>query len=384
MIFPYKIEHEKVNKQNHAWLVYLFIFLFLIAHVIIHIVFKNNVLDNYYRFGVSQFDFSLIKCFTYIFVHGSIFHLITNVYLFGMYGFTVERLIGSIHFIILFFLGGILSVSIHCLTLPPYRIDEPCIGASGAISAVLGCFLVMLPNSKVGNLIIIFIKPIYFNARAWIIIGVWLLIQLISGLKLQGSSEFNNVAYWAHIFGFAVGAAYGTILQLLESKKIKKWASAQSQSLSEALSSIRSGYPEKAIDILAETQETHPELRANQNFLHSLALLNSGNKDDARMSFVRCYKQAQDYGRESDQLNIYLQMIKSYAPVEIPAFIHLDFGIKAYREEQDNFAIFAFYQAINQGIEHRDEQICRALEKIYERRGDQDRVSTIKQIRSIA
>ena len=99
------------------------------------------------------------------------------------------------------------------------------------------------------------------------------------------------------------------------------------------------------------------------------------------MNYINAFKQAQDYRNEVDQLNIYLSMLKYFPPNEVPAFIHMDIGFQAFRAKDDEFALYAIYQAINQGIDHRDEQICRALESIYQRRNDNDRSAIIASIR---
>ena len=259
MLLPYKVEHDKVVKQSQAWVLYCLILLFILAFIFLHLMNNQTTQEDLiYDYGLSKHDFSLANCFTYTFLHAGVFHLIANCYILSIYGFSLERLNGSLHFFLIFFLGSALSGAIHCLTLAPYSVDLPCIGASGGVSAVLGCFLVQLPSSKVGNVIIIFFKPIFFNMRAWIIISLWLLFQLFSGLKLKGESEFNNVAYWAHIFGFAIGAAYGAALKYNDKRKLKKWANHQGKQMNEALDSIIRNDGNKALESISKISEVHP------------------------------------------------------------------------------------------------------------------------------
>jgi len=86
----------------------------------------------------------------------------------------------------------------------------PSIGASGAISAVLGSYLVMFPRSRVRILVIYFFSS--FNLSAYIFLGLWIVFQVISGISAMNQSpDSGGVAYWAHIGGFGFGIVYGLI-----------------------------------------------------------------------------------------------------------------------------------------------------------------------------
>jgi membrane associated rhomboid family serine protease len=144
--------------------------------------------------------------FTNMFLHGGWMHLIGNMLFLWIFADNIEATIGNLRFLLFYIAGGILASLVHVA----FNLNSaiPSIGASGAISAVLGAYLVMFPKSRVKILVIYIFSSFYVSA--FIFLGFWIIFQLFYGLSSIGQNvNSGGVAYWAHIGGFAFGMLYG-------------------------------------------------------------------------------------------------------------------------------------------------------------------------------
>jgi membrane associated rhomboid family serine protease len=140
---------------------------------------------------------------TAMFMHGGIAHLLGNLWFLWIFGDNIEHDMGKLRYLIFYLVCGLLASLAHILTnRSGAGAMTPCLGASGAISGVLGAYLVLHPHRRVTVLLIRFITEV----PGMVAVGVWFLFQLLSGLVLQSGSE-SGVAYGAHIGGFLAGAA---------------------------------------------------------------------------------------------------------------------------------------------------------------------------------
>lgn len=161
-----------------------------------------------------------------MFLHGSWMHLIGNMVFLWIFADNIEATIGSMKFFLFYVIGGIAAVLAHmyfgvnfdqidCCTVCSNAIPcdgfaqacsyyTPLVGASGAIAAVLGAYLVMFPTSRVKLLFIVF--P--FRLPAFLFLGFWIAQQYVRGMESL-VVETSNVAWWAHIGGFAFGLVLG-------------------------------------------------------------------------------------------------------------------------------------------------------------------------------
>ncbi len=140
-----------------------------------------------------------------LFLHGGLMHLLGNMLFLWIFADNIESTIGSWRFFLFYLLGGIAATAAH-IAIDPYS-PIPVLGASGAISAVLGAYLVMYPKSRI-KVFLIFLVLIPFRVPAVLFLGLWFFMQMSSGLgSLTGSSA--GVAWWAHIGGFLFGIAGG-------------------------------------------------------------------------------------------------------------------------------------------------------------------------------
>jgi membrane associated rhomboid family serine protease len=138
---------------------------------------------------------------TSMFLHGSWMHLIGNMWFLWLFGNNVEDSMGRLRFVAFYLLTGLAAAIGQVVTTPDSLI--PMVGASGAISGVMGGYLILYPRVKVYVLLPIFIFFTSVALPAWMMLGYWFFIQLASGLL--SSNEVGGVAFWAHIGGFVAG-----------------------------------------------------------------------------------------------------------------------------------------------------------------------------------
>jgi membrane associated rhomboid family serine protease len=147
--------------------------------------------------------------FTSMFMHAGLAHLGGNMLYLWIFGDNVEDSMGHGRFLLFYLIGGLVASLAHIFTNPASQI--PTVGASGAIAAVLGAYLVLYPNSKVLTII-----PLGFLLRmtmlpAAIVLGLWFVLQLFSGVISMGGPDVGGVAFWAHIGGFVTGVILAKI-----------------------------------------------------------------------------------------------------------------------------------------------------------------------------
>jgi membrane associated rhomboid family serine protease len=141
---------------------------------------------------------------TSMFLHGGFLHILGNMWFLYIFGDNIEDRLGHIRYFIFYILCGVVAGLIHLLTNWSSKI--PTIGASGAISGVMGAYLLLYPRSRILTLIPIFFFFQFIEIPAFIFLGYWLLIQLFSASLTP--SSVGGIAFWAHIGGFIVGLIF--------------------------------------------------------------------------------------------------------------------------------------------------------------------------------
>ncbi len=148
--------------------------------------------------------------FTSMFLHGSLVHLGGNMLYLWIFGDNVEDAMGHVGYLIFYLLGGVLAALVHVLL--NLHSTVPTVGASGAIAAVLGAYLILFPGSRVRTII-----PLGYFIRiamlpAVVVLGFWFVFQLVDGLLSLGMPPgAGGVAFWAHIGGFVAGVVLAKI-----------------------------------------------------------------------------------------------------------------------------------------------------------------------------
>lgn len=171
----------------------------------------------FYRFGVvpqnmtitlKSMDFSVatfLPLFSSMFLHGGWLHLGGNMLYLWVFGDNVEDKLGHGRYILFYLLCGIAASLAHIIIDPNSQM--PTVGASGAISGVLGAYLLMFPKARVVTLIPIFVFLQVAELPAFIVLGFWFVLQFFNGLISLGyeTAGMGGVAWWAHIGGFLAG-----------------------------------------------------------------------------------------------------------------------------------------------------------------------------------
>ena len=141
--------------------------------------------------------------FTSMFMHAGLLHLAGNMLYLWIFGDNVEDSLGLFKYLLFYLIGGVVAALTHILINPGSQI--PTVGASGAIAAVLGAYLVLYPRSRVLTFI-----PLGFFMRltlvpASIVLMMWFVLQLFNGVLTLGAADVGGTAFWAHIGGFVAG-----------------------------------------------------------------------------------------------------------------------------------------------------------------------------------
>jgi len=199
-----EIPTRRVPLINYALIavnILVFIFQSTITSGSQEIVYQFALIPAHFTSGLSLGDFTDI--FTSMFMHAGLAHIGGNMLYLWIFGDNVEDRMGRGGYLLFYLIGGIVASLAHIATNPASQ--TPTVGASGAIAAVLGAYLVLYPQSRVLTLI-----PLGFFIRlsmlpAAIVLGIWFLLQFFQGVLTLGGPDVGGVAFWAHIGGFVAG-----------------------------------------------------------------------------------------------------------------------------------------------------------------------------------
>ena len=151
--------------------------------------------------GHVSFVGAFLPLFTSMLLHSGLMHILGNMLFLWIFGDNVEDFFGHFTYLLFYLICGVGSGLLHVL----FNLNSslPTLGASGAISGVMGAYLVLYPTSRVLTLVFIFLVPI----PAVFILGYWFLIQFVEGVGSLGAIAQGGVAWWAHVGGFLMGMA---------------------------------------------------------------------------------------------------------------------------------------------------------------------------------
>ena len=159
-----------------------------------------------------------VPVFSSMFMHANLIHLLSNMWMLWIFGDNVEDCMGHGRYLLFFLLCGIASVFAQTISNPQSAI--PMVGASGAISGVLGAYIITYPNARILTLVPIVILFYIIELPAYFFLGFWFILQLIQGSLYSINSHQTvggGVAWWAHVGGFAAGVI------LLQVFRCKDW-----------------------------------------------------------------------------------------------------------------------------------------------------------------
>ena len=215
-MFP--IGDDKLHGARTPFLCWLFIGINVFAFFY-ELSLSDEELNIFIRqYGVIPVDilngenyYSLISS---MFLHGGWMHLIGNMLFLYVFGDNIEAVKGHVGFLIFYVLGGLAASFAHIFFNPESTI--PSIGASGAISAILGAYIVWFPKSRIKTLVPIFFYITVIHINAFIFLFIWAAMQIFYGMASIGaeSAQTAGVAYWAHIGGFVFGVVVALIFRI--------------------------------------------------------------------------------------------------------------------------------------------------------------------------
>ncbi|HEV2288109.1 MAG TPA: rhomboid family intramembrane serine protease [Candidatus Acidoferrales bacterium] len=146
---------------------------------------------------------AFLPFFTSMFLHAGWLHIIGNMWFLWLFGGNVEDRLGHLPYLGFYLLCGLGAGAAQ--TLFSLGSTIPSLGASGAIAGVLGAYIVFFPSSKILTLVTLFFWWFFARLPAVLFIGLWFVIQFLSGISSLGSAASGGVAWWAHVGGFLLG-----------------------------------------------------------------------------------------------------------------------------------------------------------------------------------
>jgi len=210
--------------------------LLIMANVIVFlsvILSQAGLIDSRFAFDIER-RFAMIPSeilrgeklytlFTSMFLHAGLFHLFGNMLYLYIFGDNVEDAFGHVSYFIFYIVCGFAASFSYLITLEnPALYNVPVVGASGAISGVLGAYLVLYPKAKILTLIF-YGLPLIIPIPAILFLGLWFFMQWIFGMyDLLIFGGVSGIAYWAHIGGFIAGMILGLLVGLPRKKAREK------------------------------------------------------------------------------------------------------------------------------------------------------------------
>ncbi len=182
--------------------VLVFLWMFLTPEAALEtMVNKYAMVPAHFADGVTLAD--VMTIFTSMFMHAGVAHIVGNMIYLWIFGDNVEDRLGHLKYLGFYVVGGVAASLTHLFT--NWGSDLPTVGASGAIAAVLGAYLLLFPASRIATFI-----PLGFFSRltvlpAAVVLGLWFVFQLFDGVLALGGADVGGVAVWAHIGGFVAG-----------------------------------------------------------------------------------------------------------------------------------------------------------------------------------
>jgi hypothetical protein len=142
--------------------------------------------------------------FSYMFLHGGFWHLLSNMWFLYIFGDNIENRLGPARYL-LFYVGcGLASGLAHMIFNAGSTL--PTVGASGAIAGVMGAYLLLFPQAKILTLVPLLFIPLFFEIPAFFLLGLWFVMQLMNAATTSAGA--GGVAWWAHVGGFVAGIAF--------------------------------------------------------------------------------------------------------------------------------------------------------------------------------
>ncbi len=217
-----------VGDVNPRKTVPFFNYLIILANVVVFFVCafrpEPQVIEIAHTYGLKPGQWEVRTIFTSMFLHADLLHLFGNMLFLWIAGDNVEDRLGHLPYLLFYFVSGAAGAAAHILTAKGAMAGIPTVGASGAISGIMGAYLVFFPNSKIRFALWLIFFVRFFTLPSWGAIGLWVASQLLMArgqLDGQAQGEARAVAVFAHLGGFVFGIAASLLLRLLGQAKPK-------------------------------------------------------------------------------------------------------------------------------------------------------------------
>ena len=174
------------------------------------------------EWGLVPADFAWDRVVTSMFLHGGWAHVGGNLLYLWIFGDNVEDRLGHGRYLVFYLLCGVGAALFQAWQDTASQV--PMIGASGAISGVLGAYIVLFPHSRVLTIVPIIFFIQLLEVPAVVLLGLWFLMQLLSGVGSLGErADIGGVAFWAHVAGFVAGLGFVYVFKQPEREKVEWW-----------------------------------------------------------------------------------------------------------------------------------------------------------------
>ena len=175
--------------------------------------------------GLVPAAFSWVTVVTSMFLHGGFLHVAGNMLYLWIFGDNVEDRMGHGRFLVFYLLCGVAAALAQTISQPDSVV--PMVGASGAIAGVMGAYFVLYPKSRIVTLIPLFFFFQVIEVPAILFLGIWFLMQFISGLgsivTVATGQAAGGVAFWAHVAGFVAGISGVVVFRRPERQRVEWW-----------------------------------------------------------------------------------------------------------------------------------------------------------------
>jgi len=181
-------------------------------------------------YGLIPAAFSWVNVFTSMFLHGGFLHVAGNMLYLWIFGDNVEDRMGHGRFLVFYLLCGVAAALAQTITAPNSTV--PMVGASGAIAGVMGAYFVLYPRSRIVTLIPLFFFFQVIEVPAIAFLGIWFLMQFVSGVGSIISTvgrdggaggSIGGIAFWAHVAGFVAGITGVALFRRPERQRVEWW-----------------------------------------------------------------------------------------------------------------------------------------------------------------
>ncbi|MBD3308181.1 rhomboid family intramembrane serine protease, partial [candidate division KSB3 bacterium] len=266
----------------------------------------------YIKYGYIPARGGVLTIFSSIFLHGGFLHLLFNMLFLWLSGCNLEDLWGRVVYPIFYLVGGVFATLAHGMMYPQSTV--PLIGASGAIAALMGAFMIRMYDTKIYFVYLIFMFRIMrgrFTAPAYIMLPLWLL-QQFWGVMTSGGSE-GGVAFWAHIGGFVFGAVIAGLFKIsgfeenVLAPTIEKKTAIVDEHFASGVTKLQEGDVDGAIQDLKQAVRNNPN-DPNVHSELSKAYAQQGNHKLALREFKRAVLFYLKQGNMDEAVDQYLEL----------------------------------------------------------------------------